>query len=62
MFDFANMMDVFFNGRPAAQTPLTPEKPKTKVTFEELFRRRSGVVRVEGKLYSFEFKEMEVIR
>lgn len=54
-FDFygmARLVDVFFNGRAAAQP--------TSVTIRELIRRGVSHVKVDGKVYRIEAREMEV--
>lgn len=50
----AKLADVFFNGRSA-------EPPDTKVTIQELIRRKNSMVRVDGKLYEVKVKEVELI-
>jgi len=40
------LVDVFFNGRPASKEP-----PKPSVNWPELIRRKDSVVMVGGKLY-----------
>jgi hypothetical protein len=52
-FDFdgmARLVDVFFNGRPAQPTP---------VTIRELIRRGVSHVKMDGKVYRIEVREME---
>ena len=53
-FDFdgmARLVDVFFNGRPAV--------PPTPVTVRELIRRGVSHVKVDGKVYRIDVREME---
>jgi len=53
-FDFdgmARLVDVFFNGRPAALP--------TPVTVRELIRRGVSHVKVDGKVYRIDVREME---
>jgi hypothetical protein len=52
-FDFdgmARLVDTFFNGRPAHPAP---------VTIRELIRRGVSQVKVDGKVYRVEVREME---
>jgi hypothetical protein len=52
-FDFdgmARLVDTFFNGRPAQPAP---------VTIRELIRRGVSHVKVDGKVYRIEVREME---
>ena len=56
-FDFdgmARLVDVFFNGRPAALP--------TPVTVRELIRRGVSHVKVDGKDYRVEVREMNVTK
>ena len=48
----ARLVDTFFNGRPAAP-------PSTPVTIRELIRRGVSHVKVDGKVYRIEAREME---
>ena len=48
----SRFVDTFFNGRPA-QPPASP------VTIRELIRRGVSHVKVDGKVYRIEVREME---
>ncbi len=53
-FDFdgmARLVDTFFNGRPA--------QPPAPVTIRELIRRGVSHMKVDGKVYRVEVREME---
>lgn len=56
------LFDVFFNGRPANRQPDTPKPEPIKVTLSELVRRRSSVMRLDGRLYRVTVTEIEVVR
>lgn len=66
MSDIAELVDVFFNGRPArGYRPVRPGREGSipgQVTIEELVRRKSSVVRVGTKLYRVEVKEVEITK
>lgn len=53
---FTKLVDVLFNGRPAADTAAS------QVTIQELVRRGTSVVRVGGKLYRVRCTEVEITR
>lgn len=53
MEPLSKVLDVFFNGRPAGQK-------KGAVTIEELIRRGSSVVLVDGVLYRVEVTKAEL--
>jgi hypothetical protein len=48
----AEILDVFFNGRPAAKAAAP------KVTVQELVRRKTSHILLEGKLYRIEVREV----
>jgi hypothetical protein len=48
----AEILDVFFNGRPARTTAVP------KVTVQELVRRKTSHILLEGKLYRIEVREV----
>ncbi len=49
----SRFVDTFFNGRPAAPPPTSP------VTIRELIRRGVSHVKLDGKVYRIEAREME---
>jgi hypothetical protein len=51
---FATLADVFFNGRPAKQVAAP------NVTVQELIRRKTSHILLEGKLYRVEVREISV--
>jgi uncharacterized Zn-binding protein involved in type VI secretion len=54
----AKVMDVFFNGRPAS-TPGPAREFPCKRTLREMISRGVAHVRVDGKLYRVECKEVK---
>jgi hypothetical protein len=51
--DFVKLADVVFNGRPA-DTP-----PRPSITWKELIDRGVSHVRINGKVYRIEVREVE---
>jgi hypothetical protein len=60
----AEVLDTFFNGRPAPQDVSPPPSPKKRnmVTVAELIRRQTSVILYDGKLYRVKVKEVETTR
>lgn len=54
MSELTEMMDVFFNGRPARKPPV-----KTRLTVVDLIERDISRVRYNGKIYRVTIKEEE---